>query len=482
MADAQTRVEAVISGRDEFTPTLNVTINEVRKAERAVVETNQRIDQSAQNTRKAILNVKQALPGLVQGIAAAGTSASGVFQAAAASAIAFGGTIGAIGGTIATLIVQLRATAREASVVYAKLPPPSATAMDPLPEWARYRKGIPPGTTGSDLRKMLDEAAVAAEQAQEWSRKVQKESAAARAGTLKALDALREGFTGFAALVEGAGKTTTKFFTDTLDKGVDAAKDRKLKWREFEEAFWSDYAEELAEAARNETNFRQFVQDADRAYWTERIALETDAAAELGRLHKETFDDWIAAIEEITPGMALAFRETFAEIRKDLQDNVRLATEVIRGFQGAIKQGFDHLFESIVQGSFRAGEALRNLGLLVLRALLGTVSTQASLGVTSLFGSLFGRAAGGPVHAGQAYVVGERRPELFIPNRSGRIESSVAGAGGGAGITVNANIQAVDAASFAALAARNPEALTGAVLRVISSQPLVARAFRGSLA
>jgi len=36
-----------------------------------------------------------------------------------------------------------------------------------------------------------------------------------------------------------------------------------------------------------------------------------------------------------------------------------------------------------------------------------------------LFGS--GRAAGGPVAAGMAYVVGERAPELFVPDRSGRI-------------------------------------------------------------
>lgn len=40
-----------------------------------------------------------------------------------------------------------------------------------------------------------------------------------------------------------------------------------------------------------------------------------------------------------------------------------------------------------------------------------------------LFGSLFGgfRANGGPVHAGKAYVVGERGPELFAPGRSGTV-------------------------------------------------------------
>lgn len=40
------------------------------------------------------------------------------------------------------------------------------------------------------------------------------------------------------------------------------------------------------------------------------------------------------------------------------------------------------------------------------------------------------RAHGGPVKAGQPYVVGERRPELFVPSESGRIEPRVSGGGG----------------------------------------------------
>lgn len=44
---------------------------------------------------------------------------------------------------------------------------------------------------------------------------------------------------------------------------------------------------------------------------------------------------------------------------------------------------------------------------------------------TSLVGGLFGlpgRATGGPVAPGAAYLVGERGPELFVPTASGRIE------------------------------------------------------------
>ena len=51
------------------------------------------------------------------------------------------------------------------------------------------------------------------------------------------------------------------------------------------------------------------------------------------------------------------------------------------------------------------------------------------------FGGLIGRAEGGPIAAGQAAIVGERRPELFIPRTGGTIIPSLAGVGGG-GFTI----------------------------------------------
>lgn len=45
------------------------------------------------------------------------------------------------------------------------------------------------------------------------------------------------------------------------------------------------------------------------------------------------------------------------------------------------------------------------------------------------------RAAGGPVSGGQSYLVGERGPELFVPQASGQIIPNVALAGG-AGLSI----------------------------------------------
>jgi hypothetical protein len=57
------------------------------------------------------------------------------------------------------------------------------------------------------------------------------------------------------------------------------------------------------------------------------------------------------------------------------------------------------------------------------------------VGLIALVSSLTKREHGGPVVAGRPYIVGEKRPEIFVPSQSGTIIPSidgltVAGAGG----------------------------------------------------
>jgi phage-related minor tail protein len=80
----------------------------------------------------------------------------------------------------------------------------------------------------------------------------------------------------------------------------------------------------------------------------------------------------------------------------------------------------------------------------------------------SIFGSLLGgKAIGGPVQGGTPYIVGERGPELFVPNAGGGQivpNDKLAGMGGGTALTqVTYNINAVDASSFRSLVAQDPE-------------------------
>ena len=74
----------------------------------------------------------------------------------------------------------------------------------------------------------------------------------------------------------------------------------------------------------------------------------------------------------------------------------------------AVQSGIGGLFGGITSGS--------NNG-------LGSILTGA---VGALFG-LPGRATGGPVAPGSAYMVGERGPELFVPTSAGRVEAHANG-------------------------------------------------------
>ena len=80
-------------------------------------------------------------------------------------------------------------------------------------------------------------------------------------------------------------------------------------------------------------------------------------------------------------------------------------------------------------GSTPSGKTASSTG-----AIGGIFSSIFSSGLGGLF-----KADGGPVNAGQAYIVGENRPELFVPSSSGTIVPQVPG-----GNAISFNITAMD--------------------------------------
>ncbi|URW75454.1 tail tape measure protein [Sphingomonas donggukensis] len=68
-----------------------------------------------------------------------------------------------------------------------------------------------------------------------------------------------------------------------------------------------------------------------------------------------------------------------------------------------------------------------------IESIAGGGKGGGSDGLAALIGSLLGgrpgRATGGPVSPGAAYVVGERGPELFVPTSAGRVEVGGTAAG-----------------------------------------------------
>jgi len=100
------------------------------------------------------------------------------------------------------------------------------------------------------------------------------------------------------------------------------------------------------------------------------------------------------------------------------------------------------------------------------KGLFGSIMGLFGGGGSGLFQGGFGgaRASGGTVSKGQPYLVGERGAELFIPNSTGQITQSARGMGGGS-VSVNFNINTLDARGFDELLVRN----RGTITQIINS-------------
>lgn len=125
------------------------------------------------------------------------------------------------------------------------------------------------------------------------------------------------------------------------------------------------------------------------------------------------------------------FASAFEKIRKSLQDF-------------AIKTAITNPLSDFLFG--RENPALSQIS--NINDVLPAKGTGGLLGdLTNSIADLFGaRAFGGPVGAGQPFLVGERGPELFVPQTAGRINPDV----GGSAVNITMNITANDAASFKA--------------------------------
>lgn len=188
------------------------------------------------------------------------------------------------------------------------------------------------------------------------------------------------------------------------------------------------------------------------------LQLQLEKIAEINGL----YDEQIEKIKEII----IANQETADDFVTRVKEGLENAgigdfmTTLSDGFVKAVAMFEDSLADAIVQGK----ADFSDLGDFIKQVLAKAMVQKFITG--PIMGLFQGLASGGPAKAGQPYIVGEEGPEIFVPKQSGVVlpNSALAGnnAGGpgvnmGGGATVNYNINAVDAASFKTLVARDPE-------------------------
>lgn len=215
-----------------------------------------------------------------------------------------------------------------------------------------------------------------------------------------------------------------------------------------------------------ERRTKVFEADRDR---TRLLALTTNLPPDQRLLREqainEEYNKRIALINQEADTRARRENDFAAGIRTSMRRYEESLTPLKRGQQMAdsVFQNMDGALRNFVDNgkfNFRdfANSVIRDLILIELRA--STVSLFKS--VFGSMGTALGfRAGGGPVSAGQPYVVGERGAELFVPSTGGTILSNGQLRGGGSSMGVGSsnvvyNINAVDASSFKQLVARDP--------------------------
>jgi hypothetical protein len=114
-----------------------------------------------------------------------------------------------------------------------------------------------------------------------------------------------------------------------------------------------------------------------------------------------------------------------AEKLDESQDRVRQSAEEMRDFQKDLTRGIVDGFREGKDAADVFADALSKISDRLLDVAFNSVFDSPSKGGSGfdLLGALGGlfREKGGPVKKGQPYIVGERRPEVFVPGQSGTI-------------------------------------------------------------
>ena len=149
----------------------------------------------------------------------------------------------------------------------------------------------------------------------------------------------------------------------------------------------------------------------------------------------------------------------FTDATKNLAEMDTIAMSIGQN----LTQAFEGVFNAIGSGNGAIETIMKSIKQLVVRLIAAAAAAAvlkallpgatAGMAFKDIFGKLAGinlpgRAAGGPVSAGAAYVVGEKGPELFLPNHSGVIipngASTMTALGGGGNVRVMGMIRGND--------------------------------------
>ena len=151
-----------------------------------------------------------------------------------------------------------------------------------------------------------------------------------------------------------------------------------------------------------------------------------------------------------------ALEDQKSKIRKQAKDHTisesRDTLEILAGMNRTAFQAFKavRIAEAIVDTHAAAVAAFRNFGGFPFGAIAAAATVAKGMAMVAQIKSTSFREKGGPVSQGKPFIVGEKGPEMFVPNQSGNIIPNDKMGMGGV-VNVNFTINAVDTRGFRAL-------------------------------
>lgn len=222
--------------------------------------------------------------------------------------------------------------------------------------------------------------------------------------------------------------------------------------------------------------FQKMVTEAEAKEAKKRLFIDTQAHKRKMDFQKTVADAEKAFNESRTTALKSYTEGFMGEMKKQETMFEQLSQAGARAFNGMV----DVLTDFVMTGKLRfkdfANMVIRDLIRIAMQA-AATFDIKKAL---AMFGGPIGGflggflADGGPAKAGKPYIVGEKGPELFVPNSSGNVVSNEdlmktgSSRVGGKEVTVNFNVTAMDAESFQGKLAEQRDTIVGIINEAVT--------------
>jgi len=165
-------------------------------------------------------------------------------------------------------------------------------------------------------------------------------------------------------------------------------------------------------------------------------------------------------LDEAMQGFGTGFNNVFKNSETTLLKFTTLGEKVGKKLEDGLVDAFMNIRSGVEGLKDVMDQILKD----IIAQLIRVHIVQKAVGaVEGFFGG--GKASGGPVSAGKAYIVGEKGPELFVPGSSGGIvpNNQLATAGSGTNVNVTFDIKSWDSRDTLQAISQQAPAIVGIV-------------------